>query len=101
MTSILYRKELLPAWPGLYKAYHVAPNYGHSSSVSSVCYSPDGKYIASGSYDKTIKVWEAASGHLVNTLIGHSSSVESVCYSPDGKYIALGSYDKTIKVWEA
>ncbi|MHA1896392.1 MAG: TIR domain-containing protein, partial [Promethearchaeota archaeon] len=74
---------------------------GHTSWVLSVCYSPDGKYIASGSSDKTIKVWEAASGHLVTTLKGHSSSVYSVCYSPDGKYIASGSSDNTIKIWEA
>jgi hypothetical protein len=74
---------------------------GHSDWVSSVSYSPDGRYIASGSEDNTIKIWDATTGALVRTLTGHSSVVYSVSYSPDGRYIASGSWDGTIKIWDA
>ncbi|CCH96461.1 serine/threonine-protein kinase [Microcystis aeruginosa] len=73
---------------------------GHSDSVQSVVYSPDGRYLASGSSDKTIKIWETATGTELRTLTGHSMTVWSVAYSPDGRYLASGSLDKTIKIWE-
>ncbi len=73
---------------------------GHSSWVDSVIYSPDGRYLASGSQDKTIKIWEVATGKQLLTLTGHSDQVLSVIYSPDGRYLASGSQDKTIKIWE-
>ncbi|MCA2723233.1 MAG: protein kinase [Microcystis sp. M136S2] len=73
---------------------------GHSESVQSVVYSPDGRYLASGSSDNTIKIWEVATGKQLHTLTGHSSGVLSVVYSPDGRYLASGSQDKTIKIWE-
>ncbi|WP_133164060.1 WD40 repeat domain-containing protein, partial [Cuspidothrix issatschenkoi] len=80
---------------------------GHSrnwGSVNSVAYSPDGKTLASGSDDKTIKLWNARTGKLLQTLTGHSrnwGSVNSVAYSPDGQTLASGSDDKTIKLWNA
>jgi hypothetical protein len=74
---------------------------GHSGVVNSVSYSPDGRYIASGSVDRTIKIWDATTGALVRTLTGHSGYVYSVSYSPDGRYIASGSWDGTIKIWDA
>jgi WD40 repeat protein len=73
---------------------------GHSDEVFSVAYSPDGRYLASGSIDQTIKIWEVATGKELRTLTGHSGGVFLVVYSPDGRYLASGSSDKTIKIWE-
>jgi eukaryotic-like serine/threonine-protein kinase len=69
--------------------------------VNSVAWSPDGKYIASGSDDKTVQVWEALTGKHQASYTGHTSTVYSVAWSPNGKYIASGSDDKTVKVWKA
>jgi len=73
---------------------------GHMKGVASVAFSPDGKYIVSGSKDKTIKIWEVSTGKLVRTLTGHKKYVNSVIVSFDGKYIISGSNDETVKVWE-
>ncbi|MDB9450641.1 protein kinase domain-containing protein [Dolichospermum circinale] len=72
---------------------------GHSSLVWSVAYSPDGQTLASGSFDKTIKLWNIKTGNLLQTLEGHSDSVDSVAYSPNGQTLASGSRDSTIKLW--
>jgi WD40 repeat protein len=71
-----------------------------SSSSSSVAFSVDSR-IVSGSGDKTVKIWNAATGEVENTLQGHSSYVTSVAFSVDGSRIVSGSYDKTVKIWNA
>ncbi len=73
----------------------------HSDWVNSVAFSPDSTKIISGSYDKTIKIWDANTGQCLKTLEGHSRYVSSVAYSPDGTKIISGSYDYTIKIWNA
>ncbi|HLO85643.1 MAG TPA: ribosome assembly protein 4 [Nostocaceae cyanobacterium] len=72
---------------------------GHSSSVYSVAFSPNGKQLASGSADNSIKIWDIATGQQLQTLSGHSSLVYSVAFSPDGKKLVSGSGDKRIKIW--
>ena len=55
----------------------------------------------SGSEDKTVKIWNAATGQVENTLQGHSDSVRSVAFSSDGSRIVSGSADETVKIWNA
>ncbi|MEG4273977.1 AAA-like domain-containing protein [Microcoleus sp. M2_D5] len=72
---------------------------GHSNSVRSVAFSPDGLTLASASSDHTIKLWHLQTQKPIATLTGHSNSVYSVVFSPDGKTLASGSEDNTIKLW--
>ena len=61
---------------------------GHTDSVFALAFSPDGKVLASGSFDKTIKLWDVATGKEVRTFTGHTKDVVSVAFSPDGKRLA-------------
>ena len=73
----------------------------YTMPVDSVAFSPDGRTIASGCVDKTIRVWDAADSNPVRTLAGHTHAGRSVAFSPDGRTIASGSYDNTIRIWNA
>jgi WD40 repeat protein len=66
-----------------------------------VAFSADGQRLASSSWDKTVKVWDAATGACVQTLEGHGDGVSSVAFSADGQRLASSSWDKTVKVWDA
>ncbi|OGW43713.1 MAG: hypothetical protein A2X57_06355 [Nitrospirae bacterium GWD2_57_8] len=73
---------------------------GHSKSIYSVAFSPDGRSVVSGSHDNTIKLWEESTGREIRTLQGHSLGVLSVVFSPDGRSVLSGSLDNTIKLWD-
>jgi WD40 repeat protein len=73
---------------------------GHTGWVSSVAFSPDGKFALSGGGDNMLKLWELATGHELRSFAGHTGDVHSVAFSPDGKLALSGSEDRTLKLWE-
>ncbi|KFA81652.1 hypothetical protein S40288_10396 [Stachybotrys chartarum IBT 40288] len=68
---------------------------GHSDWVTSVVFSPDSALVASGSYDRTVRLWRADMGQPVQMLEGHDRSVTSVVFSPDSTLVASASGDRT------
>ncbi|MBD2340169.1 ribosome assembly protein 4 [Calothrix sp. FACHB-156] len=73
---------------------------GHQDSVTSIAFSSDGKKLASGSEDKTIKLWDITTGKLLQTFSGHGDVIKTIALSSDGQKLASGSKDKTIKLWD-
>ncbi|HWC77110.1 MAG TPA: CHAT domain-containing protein, partial [Blastocatellia bacterium] len=83
----------------------VRPLLGHTKTVHSVAFSPDGLTVASCAAtglifgDNTVRVWRVTDGKLLRTFTGHGHTVFSVAFSPDGQLLASGSADKTVRVW--
>jgi len=72
---------------------------GHTAPVKTISFSPDGKIIATGSKDRTIKLWDTSNGNLISTCIGHKEEINLIAFSPDGKSIASTSADWKIRIW--
>lgn len=71
----------------------------HNDWVRCLSFTPDGTHLVSGSFDKTIKLWQLSTGKLIHTLTDHPKGVFALAISPDGKLLASGSWDDTIKLW--
>ncbi|KAG0284817.1 hypothetical protein BGZ96_010837 [Linnemannia gamsii] len=74
---------------------------GHSENISCLAYSPNGTWIASGSYDNTVQLWNLLDDTTGPTLLGHTDHVKAVAFSPNGRQVASGSDDETVRLWDA
>ncbi|MCG9134421.1 T9SS type A sorting domain-containing protein [Candidatus Poribacteria bacterium] len=97
LISTLY---LFPAYPQGVSEVPLTLS-GHDNAIKSLSFSPNGQTLASGSFDKTARLWDASTGNTLRTLQGHTDAVLSVAFSPDGQTIASGSWDNTIRLWDA
>ncbi len=85
--------------PARYTSHRV--DTAHDDSVTALRFSPNGRVLASSSADRTVKLWDTASGKPLTRLAGHVRGISDVAWSPDGAYVASASDDTTIRLWDA
>ncbi|GAA0247176.1 hypothetical protein GCM10010492_53500 [Saccharothrix mutabilis subsp. mutabilis] len=73
---------------------------GHTGQVLGIAFSPDGRRIATAGVDRSVLIWDSATGAVLKTLTGHAAAVNGVQFSPDGRLLATASHDQTVKLWD-
>jgi len=73
---------------------------GHKHEIFSVAFSPDGNYLASGSFDGTTRIWETKNWSLLHELAGHANWISAVAFSPDGRWLATAGLDRRVQIWD-
>ncbi|WP_370424083.1 hypothetical protein AB8O64_35405 (plasmid) [Streptomyces sp. QH1-20] len=84
-----------------YARYYANQLTGHTSPIQSTSFSPDGRTLATASFDHSVKLWDARSHRLLATLTGHTDAVNTVAFSPNGSTLATASNDRSVKLWDA
>src|SRR5436190_19510847 len=78
---------------------NVEPLVAHSGTINSIALASDGRFLASGSWDRAIKLWDIQNSALLRTLVGHTDLVLKIAISPDNTLLASGSRDGEIRLW--
>lgn len=86
-------------WSPIKSKKPIARLTGHQQLVFCLSYSPDGRFIASGSADKKVKLWDGFTGKFITTFHGHVGAVYRLVWSPDSRLLASASKDSTNKLW--
>jgi WD40 repeat protein len=95
LLGLIYSSALMAEW----KITEVHKLWRHNKPILSVAFSPNGSWLATGSMDKTIKIWNLKSGRLKYHFKGHKRIIRSVAFSPDNKWLASSSADRTVRIW--
>lgn len=86
-------------WDAIEESKPILRMLGHQAPVTHLAYSPDGRYIASCSFDKKVKLWDGRTGKFLVTFVGHVASVYQAAWAADSRSLATASKDSTVKVW--
>ncbi len=92
------RRQILWSWDGSLVQRAILD--GHQGNVFTLDWSRDGRRLASGGWDKTVRIWRAEGGALLRSCYGHQQNINSVAWSPDSDLIASGSNDSTVRIWD-
>ncbi len=87
--------------PRFRQSHHSGKPLRHKNRVNSASFSPDGTRVVTASFDKTARVWDAASSKPIGEPLRHDGAVNSASFSPDGTRVVTASFDKTARVWDA
>ncbi len=101
LTGLTQRGGNLGIQEGVMARRQSAVLLGHTGAVLGVALSADGRLVASGAADQTLRLWEVATGRLLAILSGHTEAVSGVALSADGTLVASGSWDGGVKLWDA